>query len=161
MQVEAVEVYAEASARLKRAAAHMALAAERRGEAASVAQAAKQDLQALRVASKAAQPTSSLQRASPIAQSMTGKLATMQASATPLGNGLYQAYPKFLDALVSLVQQLALGVQRASKERTRGDFSCLVCQDGRQVNVIDPDDKMGGVLATPANTLEPHVATVP
>ena len=33
----------------------------------------------------------------------------------------------------------------SSKERDRGWFSVLACQDGRQINVIDPDDKMGGI----------------
>ena len=33
----------------------------------------------------------------------------------------------------------------SSKERARGAADCLVVQDGRQINAIDPDDKMGGI----------------
>jgi kinesin family protein 18/19 len=32
-----------------------------------------------------------------------------------------------------------------AKERARASHSCLVCQDGTQINVIDPDEKMGGI----------------
>ena len=30
----------------------------------------------------------------------------------------------------------------SGKEKTRGAFPCIVVQEGRQINVIDPDDKM-------------------
>ena len=33
----------------------------------------------------------------------------------------------------------------SAKETGRGGFACIVVQDGRQVNVNDPDDKMGGI----------------
>lgn len=33
----------------------------------------------------------------------------------------------------------------SDKEKAKGWFNCLACQDGRQINVIDPDDKMGGI----------------
>ena len=30
----------------------------------------------------------------------------------------------------------------SSKEKSKGNHPCIVVQDGRQVNVIDPDDKV-------------------
>ena len=33
----------------------------------------------------------------------------------------------------------------SSKETSRGCHACIVVQDARQVNVVDPDDKMGGI----------------
>ena len=33
----------------------------------------------------------------------------------------------------------------SSKEAARGAHACIVVQDSRQVNVVDPDDKMGGI----------------
>ena len=32
----------------------------------------------------------------------------------------------------------------SSKETGRSSWNCLAVQDGRQINVSDPDDKMGG-----------------
>ena len=31
------------------------------------------------------------------------------------------------------------------KEKEKKSWSCLSVQDGRQINVADPDDKMGGI----------------
>ena len=33
----------------------------------------------------------------------------------------------------------------SAKEKTRGAYACIVVQDGKQINVNDPDDKMGGI----------------
>ena len=33
----------------------------------------------------------------------------------------------------------------SSKELARKAPSCLVCQDGKQINALDPDEKMGGI----------------